>query len=72
MRIEKLLMPMAGTVAVVEPTGADTFVVVDTAAGKVTVRTAPQTQVRPGDRVGLGIQADHITWFDQASGLRVA
>jgi len=64
--------PWRGVVNLVEPTGADTFVVVDTAAGKVTVRTAPQTQVRPGDRVGLGIQADHITWFDQASGLRVA
>ncbi len=64
--------PWRGVVNLVEPTGADTFVVVDTAAGKVTVRTAPQTQVRPGDHVGLGIQADHITWFDQASGLRVA
>jgi multiple sugar transport system ATP-binding protein len=64
--------PWRGVVNLVEPTGADTFVVVDTAAGKLTVRTAPQTQVRPGDNVGLGIQAEHVTWFDQASGLRVA
>ncbi len=64
--------PWRGVVNLVEPTGADTFVVVDTAAGKVTVRTAPQTQVRPGDHVGLGIQAEHVTWFDQASGLRLA
>jgi multiple sugar transport system ATP-binding protein len=60
-----------GVVNLVEPTGADTYVVVDTAAGKVTVRVAPQTQVRPGDAVGLEIQADHVTWFDQASGLRL-
>ena len=60
-----------GIVNLVEPTGADTYVVVDTAAGKVTVRAAPQTQVRPGDAVGLEIQAEHITWFDQASGLRL-
>ena len=60
-----------GVVNLVEPTGADTYVVVDTAAGKVTVRTAPQTQARPGDAVGLEIQADHVTWFDQASGLRL-
>jgi multiple sugar transport system ATP-binding protein len=60
-----------GVVNLVEPTGADTYVVVDTAAGKVTVRAAPQTQVRPGDAVGLEIQADHVTWFDQASGLRL-
>ncbi len=61
-----------GVVNLVEPTGADTYVVIDTAAGKVTVRAAPQTQVRPGDAVGLEIQADHVTWFDQASGLRLA
>ena len=60
-----------GVVNLVEPTGADTYVVVDTPAGKVTVRTAPQTQVRPGDTVGLDIQAEHVTWFDQASGLRL-
>jgi multiple sugar transport system ATP-binding protein len=61
-----------GVVNLVEPTGADTYVVVDTAAGKVTVRAAPQTQVRPGDAVGLEIQADHVTWFDKASGLRLS
>ncbi len=60
-----------GVVNLVEPTGADTYVVIDTEAGKVTVRAAPQTQVRPGDAVGLEIQADHVTWFDQASGLRL-
>jgi len=60
-----------GVVNLVEPTGADTYVVVDTAAGKVTVRAAPQTQVRPGDAVGLEIQAEHVTWFDQASGVRL-
>ena len=60
-----------GVVNLVEPTGADTYVVVDTSAGKVTVRVAPQTLVRPGDSVGLEIQAEHVTWFDQASGLRL-
>ena len=60
-----------GVVYLVEPTGADTYVVVDTAAGKVTVRATPQTRVRPGDSVGLEIQAEHVTWFDQASGLRL-
>ena len=63
--------PWRGVVFLVEPTGADTYVVVDTAAGKVTVRATPQTQVRPGDAVGLDVQAEHVTWFDQSSGLRV-
>jgi multiple sugar transport system ATP-binding protein len=61
-----------GVVNLVEPTGADTYVVVDTPAGKVTVRAGPQIQVRPGDAVGLDIQADHVTWFDPSSGLRLA
>jgi multiple sugar transport system ATP-binding protein len=61
-----------GEVSVVEPTGADTYVVVHTAAGNVTVRTQPATPVRPGDRVGLSISVPHINWFDQASGDRVA
>ncbi len=61
-----------GVVNLVEPTGADTYVVVDTPAGKMTVRAAPKTQVRPGDAVGLEIQAEHVTWFDQASSLALA
>ncbi|MDO9250595.1 MAG: ABC transporter ATP-binding protein [Hydrogenophaga sp.] len=61
-----------GEVSVVEPTGADTYVVIKTAAGDVTVRTAPQVRVNPGDRVGLDIQASHVNWFDQTSGVRLA
>jgi multiple sugar transport system ATP-binding protein len=61
-----------GEVSLVEPTGADTYVVVNTAAGNVTVRAAPMTPVRPGDRVGLAISASHASWFDQSSGDRLA
>jgi multiple sugar transport system ATP-binding protein len=60
-----------GEVSVVEPTGADTFVVVKTEAGDVTVRTSPQTQARPGDAVGLEIQAARVNWFDAGSGVRL-
>jgi multiple sugar transport system ATP-binding protein len=63
--------PWRGVVSVVEPTGADTYVVVNTDAGDVTVRTAPQQVVRPGERVGLAVQASHASWFDEASGQRV-
>jgi multiple sugar transport system ATP-binding protein len=63
--------PWRGEVSVVEPTGADTFVVVKTAAGSVTVRIAPHLRVVPGDRVGLDIQADHVNWFDESTGRRM-
>jgi multiple sugar transport system ATP-binding protein len=61
-----------GEVILVEPTGADTYVVVKTAAGKLTVRSAPDTRVKVGDQVGLQVLAEHANWFDGQSGLRLA
>jgi multiple sugar transport system ATP-binding protein len=63
--------PWRGEVSVVEPTGADTYVVIRTDAGDVTVRTAPQLRVTPGERVGLEVQPLHVNWFDPASGQRL-
>ena len=63
--------PWRGEVSIVEPTGADTFVVVRTAAGDVTVRTSAQARVSPGDQVGLQANGDHASWFDVASGQRL-
>ena len=60
-----------GEVSLVEPTGADTYVVVKTEAGLVTVRTAPQVSVRPGDTVGLQVAAAQVSWFDAKSGVRM-
>ncbi len=64
--------PWRGEVSVVEPTGADTYLVVKTAHGDTTVRVSPQTRVQVGERIGLGIEADHLNWFDPVSGLRMA
>ena len=63
--------PWRGEVSIVEPTGADTFVVVKTAAGDVTVRTSAQARVSPGDQVGLQASGDHASWFDVHSGQRL-
>ena len=60
-----------GQVSVVEPTGPDTYVVVDTPSGTLTLRTGAQTQVRPGDRVGIAVDAAHAHWFDAASEARL-
>jgi multiple sugar transport system ATP-binding protein len=59
-------------VFVVEPTGADTYVVLDTAAGRISVRTAPQSGLQPGDAVGLQVHGEHACWFDAMSGARVS
>ncbi len=64
--------PWRGAVQLVEPTGADTFVVVKTAAGAITIRTAPQVAVQVGDTVGLQFAPEHAHWFDGQSGTRIA
>ena len=75
-RPEHLLLqdsaPWRGRVSVVEPTGPDTYVVVDTAAGAVTLRTNAQTRVRPGDKVGLALEPANAHWFDARSEHRLA
>jgi multiple sugar transport system ATP-binding protein len=63
--------PWRGEVSVIEPTGADTYVVVRTAAGDVTVRLAPQTPVRLGQAVGLTVVTQSVSWFDVTSGQRL-
>ena len=63
--------PWRGEVTLVEPTGADTYVVVKTGVGLITVRTPPSTQVAVGDKVGMTISSRHNNWFDAQSGLRL-
>jgi len=60
-----------GEVTLVEPTGADTYVVVKTGVGLVTVRTPPSTLVRVGDNVGMSVSRNHNNWFDVQNGLRL-
>lgn len=55
----------------VEPTGADTFVVVATATGNITARIAPHVAVKAGDVVGLHFEQEHAHWFDGQTGMRV-
>ena len=62
--------PWRGEVVLVEPTGADTFVVLRTAAGRVTVRTAPQASIQVGDMIGLELNMAQLNWFEANSGLR--
>ena len=60
-----------GEVILIEPTGADTFVVLKTTAGNVTARTAPHVAMKVGDIVGLEFAPEHAHWFDAQTGVRV-
>jgi multiple sugar transport system ATP-binding protein len=63
--------PWSGEVTIVEPTGADTYVVVKTDVGNITVRIAPNMHYKPGDLVGLELSNAHLNWFDVSSGNRL-
>jgi multiple sugar transport system ATP-binding protein len=60
-----------GVVSLVEPTGADTYVVVKTEAADVTVRVAPLTPVAVGDTVGLRLTTEAPSWFDVSTQRRL-
>ncbi|MFC3686378.1 ABC transporter ATP-binding protein [Hydrogenophaga luteola] len=60
-----------GEVVLVEPTGADTYVVVKTAVGLITVREAANTKVAVGDNVGMTVSGRHNNWFDKTTGARI-
>lgn len=60
-----------GKIAIVEPTGADTYLLVDTKEGSLHVRVDPQTSVQVGDAVGLACSAQHCHWFDAGTEARI-
>ncbi len=64
--------PWRGQITLVEPTGADTYVVVKTTAGLITIRVAPSSTYKVGEQVGLTVSNKHNNWFDAKSGLRLA
>ncbi len=59
-----------GTVKLVEPTGADTFIDIDSAGQHLTVRIAPDVAIAPGQTVGLKVNMQALHWFD-AQGVRL-
>ncbi len=63
--------PWRGEVVLVEPTGADTYVVVKTQAGLMTARVPPSTSIQVGEQTGLTVSDRHNNWFNTESGLRI-
>ena len=63
--------PWRGQVSLVEPTGADTYVVVKTEAGTITVRAPANTKLQVGQTIGLTVSSRHNNWFHTTSGVRL-
>ena len=60
-----------GEVVVVEPTGAETELLVQAGGASFTVVAHGRSGARPGDRVGLVPSTAHVHIFDAASGARL-
>ena len=58
-------------IIVVEPTGAETELLVQAGAAQLTLVTHGRPQVNPGDRIGLGIEQGAVHLFDQKTGARI-
>jgi multiple sugar transport system ATP-binding protein len=56
--------PVQAEVIVVEPTGAETELLVQVGQAQIVVVMHGRTAVQPGDRVGLAIEVDQVHLFD--------
>jgi multiple sugar transport system ATP-binding protein len=63
---------LPGTLTIIEPTGPETYVTVETALGKLTARVPGNVTRRVGDAVHLQWQAERSHLFDAQTGLRLA
>jgi multiple sugar transport system ATP-binding protein len=62
---------LKATVHVVEPTGSETQVVVDIGGTLLTCLFRERIAPRPGEKIGIGFDAQTIHFFDSASGQRL-
>ncbi len=62
---------LPGTLAMIEPTGPETYATVDTPAGKLTARVPGVLSARVGEAVHLQWDTNQVHLFDQHSGMRV-
>lgn len=62
---------LPGQIAVVEPTGAETYLVVRIGAREVTAVLRERREVRPGQEIRLRAEPDAIHVFDKGTGRRL-
>ena len=63
---------IAAKVVVVEPTGAETELLLEIGSARMVVVMHGRTDARPDDTIHLDIQADKAHLFDSATGIRLA
>ena len=63
---------VVGEIVVVEPTGAETELLIQAGHAQLVLVTHGRPDVNPGDRVGLTVTPGRVHVFDQATGARLA
>jgi sn-glycerol 3-phosphate transport system ATP-binding protein len=63
---------LRGRIARRESTGADAFLLVETARGAMTVRVPAAAAAQPSDEIQLALPPEHVRRFDAASGVAIA
>jgi multiple sugar transport system ATP-binding protein len=77
-RPEHLTLAAAGEntvpaqIIVVEPTGAETELLIQAGDAQVILRTHGRPAVNPDDRIALGVDPAHVHLFDQTTGVRMS
>ena len=61
-----------GQVIVVEPTGAETELLIQVGAAQVTLRTHGRPRVEPDQKIALAVDPANVHVFDQATGQRLS
>ena len=59
--------PVQAEVIVVEPTGAETELLVKAGNAQIVMVMHGRTRVKPGDRVGLAVEPGAVHLFDQST-----
>jgi multiple sugar transport system ATP-binding protein len=62
---------MPGQIAVVEPTGAETYLIVRVGTREVTAVLRERRQMRPGEAIRLRAEPGMVHVFDKATGRRL-
>jgi multiple sugar transport system ATP-binding protein len=63
---------VAGEIIIVEPTGAETELLVQAGASQIVLRTHGRPIVSAGDKIGLSVDPAMVHVFDKRSGERLA
>ena len=70
-RTRKNVHVVSCKIEVVEPAGADTFVLLNLSNKEATARLKAETKVKPGQKIELAFNMDKVSYFDAESGKRI-